>query len=202
MPGNKSVSAPDQAPLHIIHIHAPIIYPSVKSRIYISDIYEDLICQLLDTKGYFILSYFIDQEGQQIYPTASIVSIEDYDKQASGFWELQVKGQGRVILTNCNVRGPNPTPINDYLIYNYVDEEFISPEEEENIKEALQLKLKKNFPNMPPYLYGELMEDFSIAKFLHYLCFSTKANRDIKIELLSFHSLYELYQHLIDGFMK
>ena len=55
---------------------------------------------------------------------------------------------------------------------------------------------------MPPHLYAELMEDFSIGKFLHYLCFSTKANREVKIELLSFHSLYELYQHLIEGFMK
>ena len=196
------MSAPEQVPLNNIPIHSPIIYPGVKSRIYVSDIYEEIINILLDTRGYFILSYFLDQHSEQVYPTASIVSIEDYNKQKSGFWELQVKGQGRVILTDCSIRGVGSSLVNNYLVYNYVDEEFISDDEEKNIKEALQLKLRKNFPNMPPHFYSELMEDFSIAKFLHYLCFSTEANREVKIELLSFHSLYELYQHLIDGFMK
>ena len=93
MLGNKRVSTPKQTPLNIIPIHSPVIYPGVKARIYISDLYDDTINSLLDTKGYFILSYFENQGGEQIYPTASIVSIEDYKSkvQAFGSFKLKVK---------------------------------------------------------------------------------------------------------------
>lgn len=194
--------SPEQSPLNTIPIQSPVIYPGVKARIYVSDIYDSIITQLLDSTGHFILAYFEDQSSEKVYSTASLVIIEDYEKQSSGFWELLVKGERRVILNKPSIQAGNQNASNDYLIYNYVDEEFISIDEEENIKHALQVKLKKNFPNMPPHLYGELMEDFSIAKFLHYLCFSTETSRDRKIELLAYHSLYELYQDLIDGFMK
>ncbi|WDE97807.1 hypothetical protein PQO03_18430 [Lentisphaera profundi] len=187
--------------LYLIPIHNPIIFPGVKTRIDIPYHYEETIQKLLDSPGNLILAY--QQEGlePQLYNTASLVCIENFDKKADGHWELLVKAYARASLNEPNLIKAHEQS-SDYQLLSYLDEEFISSEEEANIKGALQIKIKKNFPNMAPHLYSELMEDFSISKFLHYLCFSSNKSQNTKIELLKYTSLYKLYQKLIDGFMK
>ncbi|MDD7984554.1 LON peptidase substrate-binding domain-containing protein [Lentisphaera marina] len=187
--------------LNIIASQSAIVFPGVKTRIYIPEKYETTINSLLDSPGDFILAYTRDDNNESIHKIASLVTIEDFNKQNSGVWELLIKARERVQLETLN-QSKFDEHTNAYSIIEYVDEEFISTEEEMNIKNALQIKLKKNFPNMPPHFYSELMEAFSIAKFLHYLCFSSPKNREEKIELLQYKSLYELYQKLIDSFMK
>ncbi|EDM27148.1 hypothetical protein LNTAR_15802 [Lentisphaera araneosa HTCC2155] len=188
--------------LDIIASQSAIIFPGIKARIYIPKKYNTTITRLLDSPGKFILAYPKEDEENTAYSTASLVCIEDFNLQSSGVWELIIKAYERIhLLAHVN---PMDLPLTtqDYQIINYVDEEFILQEEEIEIKKALQVKIKKNFPKMPHELYSELMENFSISKFLHYLCFSSPKSKDAKIELLQYNSLYELYQKLIDGFMK
>lgn len=188
-------------PLDIIASQSAIIFPGIKARIYIPKKYNTTITRLLDSPGKFILAYPREDEESTTYNTASLVSIEDFNLQNSGIWELIVKVHERVHLEPIDLT-ELPLTTQNYQIIDYLDEEFILHEEEMEIKKALQVKIKKNFPKMPHDLYSELMENFSISKFLHYLCFSSPKSKDAKIELLQYNSLYKLYQKLIDGFMK
>lgn len=188
-------------PLDIIASQSAIIFPGIKARIYIPKKYNTTITRLLDSPGKFILAYPREDEESTTYNTASLVSIEDFNLQNSGIWELIVKVHERVHLEPIDLT-ESPLTTQNYQIIDYLDEEFILHEEEMEIKKALQVKIKKNFPKMPHDLYSELMENFSISKFLHYLCFSSPKSKDAKIELLQYNSLYKLYQKLIDGFMK
>jgi len=188
--------------LDIIASQSAIIFPGIKARVYLPEKYDTTITKLLDSPGKFILAYPHEDEENTTYSTASLVCIEGFNLQSSGVWEIIVKAHERIhLLTDVNP-ADSPLTTNDYQIINYVDEEFILQEEEMEIKKALQIKIKKNFPAMPHELYSELMENFSISKFLHYLCFSSPKSKADKIKLLQYNSLYELYQKLIDGFMK
>jgi hypothetical protein len=178
-----------------------VVFPGVNTRIYVAKKYESLIKDLLDSPGNFILAYYRDDTLDTIYETASIVSIEDFNKQKSGVWELSIKSQHRIHLSDLN-KIQNSRKTGAYRLIHYLDEEFISHEEEMKIRDALQVKIKKNFPDMAPHLYSELIEKFTIAKFLHYLCFSSRKNKETKIKLLGHTSLYKLYRELLDSFMK
>ena len=122
--------------LNIIASQSAIVFPGVKTRIYVPEKYEKTINSLLDSPGDFILAYTRDGNHESIHPSASLVTIEDFNKQNSGVWELLIKAQERVQLETLD-QSKFDEKTNAFSIIEYVDEEFISTEEEVNIKTSL-----------------------------------------------------------------